>query len=652
MRERLVFARAPRRRGVAAGLRPALARIAAAVAIAFGLATVHGDPAHAAAKDDDDPKTLIQAPHYGDALFHFYQGKYFTSVTTLMASQQFERVAPHGDEAEVLRGGLLLSYGLHDEAGRIFAALLEKNVSPRVRDRAWFYLAKIRYQRGLLAEAEDAIGRIGDKLPVELDEERVLIHAQLLMAKADFAGAANLLDQAATRKVFTSRYLRYNLGVALIRNGDPARGRVLLDELGKAPAESEEYRSLRDQANLALGFSALQDDQPELARASLERVRLHAMHSNKALLGFGWAAAALKDQKRALVPWTELVSRDGSDAAVLEARIAVPYAYAELGAFGQALEHYEAALAAYTRERGAIDESISAIRSGKLLEGLLARNPGEEMGWFWNIGELPEMPHPGHLGPVLAQHDFQEAFKNYRDLLFLERNLRNWQDNLGIYDDMLATRRAAYAERLPRIQAQSKDTGLGALQQRRDALAAELAQAEAAADGVAFVNARERELKQLIDEARAFLEKAPRDAESDAARERLRLASGSLTWQLARAHPERLWEAKKGLQATDAELDGARQREAAIAQGMRDEPARFEAFAQRIAELGTRIAALTPRVAALGAEQQKLVQELAVAELERQKLRLDDYATQARFAVAQIYDRAIAARSGDDATRR
>ena len=40
------------------------------------------------------------------------------AITGLMVSQHFDRVAPHADEAEVLRGGMLLSYGMHQEAGR------------------------------------------------------------------------------------------------------------------------------------------------------------------------------------------------------------------------------------------------------------------------------------------------------------------------------------------------------------------------------------------------------------------------------------------------------------------------------------------------------------------------------------------------------
>ena len=159
-------------------------RLAFAAAV---LSLLAAGTAIAAEKKESVP---LKDPHYGDTLFHFFQDKYFTSVTTLMASQHFDRVSQHADEAEVLRGGMLLSYGLHREAGEIFAQLLEKGAAPPVRDRAWYYLAKIRYQRGFLPEAEDAIARVEDHLPPELEEERGLLKANLLMARSDYAAAA------------------------------------------------------------------------------------------------------------------------------------------------------------------------------------------------------------------------------------------------------------------------------------------------------------------------------------------------------------------------------------------------------------------------------------------------------------------------------
>jgi len=593
----------------------------------------------------------IEAPYYGDALFHFFQDRFFTSITTLMASQQFDRVAQHADEAEILRGGMLLSYGLHKEAGEIFAKLIEKGAAPPVRDRAWFYLAKIRYQRGFIAEASDAMSRIEKNLPPVLEEDRLLLQANLLMASGDYAGAAALLEGVAKDSPI-GQYARYNLGVALIKSGDAARGTEMLDAIGLAPAATEEMRSLRDKANVALGFTALQNDRAEDARRTLERVRLTGMHANKALLGFGWAAASLKEPQLALVPWSELASRDPSDAAVLEARIAVPYAYAELGSFGEAADRYNEALAAYEREDGNLNESIAAIRAGKLLDGLLERNPGEEMGWFWNIRELPEMPHASHLNQVLAGHEFQEAFKNYRDLRFLSQNLKDWEDKLGVFGDMLDNRRRAYAERLPQVRAKAGAVDLGALGKRRDAVAGEVAAAEREQDAAAFANVKDRELLDLLASVQDGIKSLGNDADAERTRQRARLAAGALTWRLAQEYPARVWEAKKDLLVIDTELEQARLHDAAITQAQRDEPVRQEAFAKRIAELAQRIKALIPRVASLTKDQQQEVQELAVAELARQKDRMVAYSQQARFAVAQMYDRAAAPpRKEDDAAK-
>jgi len=614
--------------------------VAAALAVAVG----------GAASAADKPDGLVKDPHYGDTLFHFYQDHYFTSVTSLMVSQHFNRVAKHADEAEVLRGGLLLSYGMHKEAGEIFALLIEKGAAPPVRDRAWFFLAKIRYQRGFYAEADDALGRIEKNLPPDLEEERVLLKANVAMARGDYATAVTVLNSMADPakeiskgSTSASLYARYNLGVALVRSGNPAGGSALLDQLGKAPTPpqaTEEFRSLRDKANVALGFTALQDNRPEAAGPYLERVRLNGSQSNKALLGFGWASASLKDHKKALVPWTELSQRDTSDSAVLEASIALPYAFGQLGAYGQALERYTAAIGVYERENTGLDESIIAIRAGKLVDGLLERNPGEEMGWFWSIRELPQMPHGGHLTQVLSQHEFQEAFKNYRDLQFLTRNLHQWKDSLAVFGDVLDNRRKAYADRLPQFLAKARDTGLNELSLRGATLATELQVAEVQGDGSVFADAKERELLDRLDGVQANLKALGDSPETTAARERQRLVAGALTWQLTQSYPARLYEAKRALQTLDAGISEAKQREAGLAQAQRDEPARFDQFALRIVELDKRIQALIPLVAALSKEQQGALQELAVAELMRQKDRLAAYSTQARFAVAQLYDRA------------
>ena len=178
----------------------------------------------------------IAAPHYGDTLFHFYQDRSFTAITGLMVSQHFGRIAPHDDEAEVLRGGMLLSYGLHDEAESVFLRLIEHKATPAVQNRAWFYLARLRHQRGLPEQAVAALARItaplvDNKGSSTLEEDHQLLRAQLLLDAQDYLGASQVLqalqskqmaDAAAQKKVVPSAaalYASFNLGVAMVKCG-------------------------------------------------------------------------------------------------------------------------------------------------------------------------------------------------------------------------------------------------------------------------------------------------------------------------------------------------------------------------------------------------------------------------------------------------
>jgi tetratricopeptide (TPR) repeat protein len=590
----------------------------------------------------------IRAPHYGDTLFNFYQDRFFGAITGLMVSQHFARVAPHDDEAEVLRGGMMLSYGLHEQATEVFARLIERNAPVSVRDRAWFFLARIRHQRGLAQQAQESLDRISEPLKGALEDDRQLLRAQLMMGRQDYVGAAAVLDAMKTSPT-AGLYARFNLGVALVKTGGPQeteRGLALLDEVGQAQGPNEELRSLRDRANVALGFAALQDKKPREARNALQRVRLNSAQSNKALLGYGWAASELNDPKLALVPWQELAQRNITDAAVLEAHIAVPYAMSEIGSYSGALERYQAATEVFKREKLRLDESIAAIRAGLLVKGLLSQNPvSADVGLdaFARMDKLPEMPHTTHLVPLLADNPFQESFKHLRDLQFLSGNLAQWQGSLGTFTDMLDNRKAAFAHRLPKVRAQAGAVDMAQLQQRRDDLAAALKKADDTQDAVVFANPKERDFLERLERARATLAQAqgtPQASVLGDTAERLRRVSGALTWQLQQQFSGRAWVARKALRDTDAGLTQARDRDAALLQAQRDEPARHERFAARIQELTARLQALQPRVAALDAETQTALQDIAVAELEGQKQRLDLYDAQARLAIAQILDRA------------
>ena len=274
----------------------------------------------ALAADDEAAPIVVKDPHFGEVLFYFYQGDYFPAIVRLLAAQEQQQLVEHVDEADLLLGGMYLSYGHHLEAAEIFERLLADNVSSEIRDRTWFFLAKIWYQRGYLGRASDALTFIEGELPENIEREALMLDAQILIDAGEYDAAIAKLQNWEGRTEW-ARYAKFNIGVALVRSGRVEEASLLLDELGGMDPYNAELMALRDKANLALGYALLQDGRPYAAKAPLQRVRLEGPFSNKALLGVGWADAEMENYNRALVPWMELRGRDLLDPAVQESML-------------------------------------------------------------------------------------------------------------------------------------------------------------------------------------------------------------------------------------------------------------------------------------------------------------------------------------------
>jgi len=590
-----------------------------------------------------DP-VVLRDLHYGDALFHFFQDDYFGAIVRTEAYGEQGRLGPHREDAELLLGGLYLSFGQHSRAVDVFRRLLARDsVPPAVRDRAWFHVGKVLYARGYFEESADALRRAGDGLPDALAAERGLLLAQGLMYRGLYDEAIARL-QGWQAPPSWKAYGQFNLGVALVRAGRGEEGLGLLDEAGQVEASSESLKALRDKANVALGYARLQAGQPAAARVALDRVRLAGPQSSKALLGAGWADAAQERYVEALGPWLELHGRGMLDAAVQESYLAVPYAYARLEADRQAAEYYESAIEAYAREKRRLEESIESIRAGRMLQAVLAEDArGDGSGWFWQLSTLPDAPESRYLYHLLAGNEFQEALKHYRTLDFLENNLAGWRDSVSAYADMVEARRKAYAARVPVAEDRLEGVGIAELDARRDELHARFAAADRGPAGApALATEDELRLLDMIARVEAGLAARPDDPGLTDARDKARLARGVLLWRLEAAQKERAWRARRALRELDTRLFEARTRHRAVTSAIASEPARNEEFTERIAALRPRIEALSGRVAAVRERQGRLLAELAVRQLEAQRARLDEYSVQARYALAALYDRALA----------
>jgi hypothetical protein len=590
-----------------------------------------------------DPNGLapqdVKDLHYGDVLFYFFQDDYFDSITRLLAARQLDRIPHTQGEAELLLGGLYLSLGEHVEAGRIFEALLNQNTSEAVRNKAWFYLGKVWYQRGYLGESERALRQVSDKIDPRISAERYMLLAQLMMRQERYDDAIATLRNWHGAPDWTA-YAQFNLGVALVRRDRLADAIPYLDRVGRIETRSEELLSLKDKANLALGFALLQAQRAADAKPILQRVRLEGPYSSKALLGVGWADAGVGEFKRALVPWLTLRKRNLLDSAVQESFLTVPYAYNKLSATGQAAEYYNSAIESFDAEMKRIDDSIEQIRSGHLLDRLLNDDKKDTLTWYWQLTTLPNAPESRYLYQLLASNGFQEGLKNYRELNFMSRNLDNWRADVSAYDDMLDTRQEAYKRRLPRADAVMAATDLDGLTQKRMDFESRLNEIEKSKDVAALGTPEEQRIWGRLRRIEDYLAAHPDDPDLAEMRDKWRLMKGLVYWRLSASFKARLWNARRSVKELEAELKETQRRAVLVRQARAGVPTNTGAYAGRIGAIRARMDQLQQRLADVSLEQNRFLQTLAIRELEGQKLRISTYQIQARYELAAIYDRA------------
>ncbi|WP_455206252.1 tetratricopeptide repeat protein [Kaarinaea lacus] len=393
----------------------------------------------------------VKDPNVKDALFESYQGRHFNAITRLQMAQKLGRVLDQ-EQAGLVLGGLYLAYGFHDHAAKIFETFLGSEQPKEVRDQAWYFLAKTRYQRGNYTGALQALDKVHDTLDFGLTQERNLLEATILLKQEKNLEALKVLKTINERSDW-GMYAKFNKGVAIYHLGREQEGVKILDEVGSMHSSDPEIRALKDKANLVLGYGYLDKDKPDTAKAYLERMQLSGPFSNKALLALGRAYSDKKMHKQSLAPWLQLVERHPSDPAVQDALMAVPYAFGQLEAYKQSLEYYEKAMLLFQAEIENINTAADAVGGGKMLEGMIRIAEFEDEGGDERkLRRVLNTPEGRYLAPLLASYEFREALHNYAALRLSLGKLEGWSARLDTYQDLSDEQRKAYEKRIARVQ--------------------------------------------------------------------------------------------------------------------------------------------------------------------------------------------------------
>src|SRR5215467_1348966 len=592
---------------------------------------------------------------FDEAFYHAYQGQYFEAIQRLdteleqyhrLDEPQLDTLHYHINDAEFSVGDFELDYRMHYKAGRAIKRVLEGAVDDAVRNEAAFRLARIHFQKDQLDDALQALGRIQGPVPAKIKNDVEFLRANIYMATDRPNDAIEVLNHLQNDPNLAG-FVAYNLGIALLQAGKQQEAVEQLDKAGGLPANDPASLAIRDKANLVLGSLLFESGNFERAKQTLDRVRLEGPFSNEALLRAGWADTSANQFDRALVPWNILADREPTDVAVQEALLAVPHTYASLKLYGRAALTYGHALELYSNQIEKVDASINSIKEGRFLKALIREESREDQNWVIRLRSQPGAPETYYLMELMASHDFQTALQNYLDLEDLRSKLTGFQTSLEAFDDIIRLRKKNYDPLLPEIDAKFRalDSRMRLRLQQRKQFDDRLHAMLTAPRPEYLATTDER----LAGERIALLEKRLGDADSPeslALRRRLARLRGVLAWRLETEYPKRLTAAFDHLNELNTQVDVLNQRYEAFVRTRQAATHSYVGYDAQIKRLRERVGGALQHVDILMARQGQVIENVAINQLEARRQRLVAQQIQARFGIADSYDRASRAQSG------
>ncbi|MCW9049100.1 MAG: hypothetical protein OQK50_02060 [Deltaproteobacteria bacterium] len=588
--------------------------------------------------------------YFGETLYYAFQDEWFDAIARLdtelaqhhrLDEPQLDSLFPHIGLAEFAVGDFELAYRMHQRAGRAITAVINGNVAEEVRNEAIFRLARIYFQKNQPINAQHALERITGTVSKGIRDDLTFLRAQVHMATGRFSEAVTLLlgiEDSRSLEGFSG----YNLGIALLLDGQEQEGLRRLDLNGRIAGDNMATSAIRDKSNLVIGDKLLGEGNFSGAKEILDRVRLEGPFSNRALLGSGWADVSVERYERALVPWSLLLEREVTDLAVQEAMLAVPYAYGKLGVYSKAALLYGNALKSFGQEIDKLGASIKSIREGKFLRALVREELKQDANWVVKLRQLPEAPETYYLLELMASHDFQDSLKNYLDLEQLRKKLESWSGDLNAFEEIIEKRRVYYQPLLPKIDNKFRllDSQMRLRLEQRERIERRLQSMLVAPRPDYLATAEERIISERISQLEQILSSG-NTVITDAVTARIRRLRGVLNWNINTDYDRRLTEAYKNLYDLNQVVEQLQQQYKSFVRIRQASTQSYQGYDKSIRRQRIRIAAAANQLQMLMARQGHLLEEMAVNELSRRRERLDEFQVKARFAMADSYDRAV-----------
>lgn len=615
----------------------------------------------------EKPKTSVADLRYGVALYHYYQQDYMAALAELMVADTRDGIQGHGDNPELIAGGVSLAFGMQNHAEAVFREILQDERRPQsVRDAAWFYLGKLHYTRGDWNAAEQSFARVSNNFKPSLRAQMQALQINIRIRNNNYTDLT-LKNIDADELRSWSPYTFYNLGAAHAREGNFASAQQFFSELSEIdivdnPVRRKEQWALQDKAYTAIGYSYLAEKKYAAAIREFTKVRLDGVFANQALLGYGWAAVAQEEYDVALKPWQLLRTRSLMYPAVQESLLALPYAYEKLGAQGEAVNAYQTAEELLLRELQLIRDMRATLTEGELLtligsEPLSAEDAASMLrsdasvqgaltavvtddgqNWLKLDSTSIIKTRSAYLNELFAKNTFQTAVLDLRDLLRVQTLLQHWLPKLDAYHDLLLQKQAARSFQEQQLAQNTVAQQEQTLRAERDRLAQQLAQISSSENYMALADEETQELYARIERGQQTIARMKAAGQDTSELEtRAKMFGGILLWRAAQAYPAQLAAQQAELKIIDESLA----RIAKVRQNIEDISVTsmdIQPALARLQVLQKEVGVQLSNTDQLIAQQSRLLRQQVDQQLAAHEKRLNNYLAQAHLAVARLYD--------------
>lgn len=387
---------------------------------------------------------------HGEILFESLQGNHLEALARFDTEQSTDTSL--SSPGSLSLADLQLALGL--------SSTVEKNIKNRSGDKitqqltnrdayqlAWFY-----YNKRKPTQALEVLDSIEGKIEGVSSSDIEYLRALLYLGVGKFNAASELLYELPLYDQ-PRGYTLYNLAMARLLGGNEERGRSTLESLGRMNTSDADLLALKDMANLKLGYRYLQEGSLEQAKASFNHVRLDGPFSNQALLVSGWTSFSMGKIERAIVPWTVLHEQEVINDSIIEAKMALPYAYSKLGAHGKAANLYAHAIEIFEAEIDRLNASSEAIRAGMLSQEIVRAHNARGDDWYTEVSRQNQQ-QGFHLPLLLSSEEFRVQADRLHELALIRHRIEQGIHSTAAYTELAGVKQKYYAAALPETEAE------------------------------------------------------------------------------------------------------------------------------------------------------------------------------------------------------